>query len=85
MSVEDIVGKCFAISYFGQRRPTLLVGKVLKRFLFDKDGDVDELEMKFLQPKVASGNISEDTPSHLPDISSIKMQNIIAGPLNVSP
>ena len=83
MSVEDIVGKWFAISHFGQRRPTLLVGKVLKRFLFDKDGNVDELEMKFLKPKVGLGNILEDTPSHLPDIPSIKRKGIITGPLNV--
>ena len=63
----------------------LLICKILKRFLVKKDGDVDALEMKFLKPKVGLGNVLEDTPLHLPDISTILLQDIIAGPLSVTP
>ena len=82
---EDIRGKWYAVAYTGKRRSVLLIGKILKRFLVEKDGDVDALEMKFLKPKVGLGNLLEDTPLHLPDISTILLQDIIAGPLSVTP
>ena len=82
---EEIQGKWFAVAYPGKRRPTLIIGKVLKRFLVEKDGAVECLEMKFLKPKVGSGNVLEDTPAHLPDIGNIPLKDIIAGPLTITP
>ena len=49
-------------------KKSLIVLMRMMKFIFDKDDDVDELDMKFLKPKVGTGNILEDTPSHLPDI-----------------
>jgi len=63
----------------------LLIGKVSKRFLADKDGPVDCVEMRFLKPKFGSGDVLEDTPVHLPDISNVHITDIIAGPLVVNP
>ena len=82
---EEIQGKWFAVAYSGKRRQTLIIGKVLRRFLVEKDGAVECLEMKFLKPKVGSGNVLEDTPKHLPDIENIPLKDVIAGPLEVTP
>ena len=85
VSEDEIKGKWFAVAYAGKRRQMLIVGKILNRFLVEKDGEVDCMEMKFLKPKVGLGNMLEDTPEHLPDISNILLKDIIAGPLNVTP
>ena len=41
--------------------------------------------MKFLKPIVRSGDVLEDTPEHLPDIGNIHLEDIIAGPFDVTP
>ena len=52
----------------------------------DENGPVDSVIMRCLKPKVGSGIILEDTPSHLlPDESHFPLCNVIAGPLEVSP
>ena len=71
---SDIKGKWVAVIYNTKKRSMLLIGKILKRFLVEKDGDVDCFEIKFLKPKVGSGNILEDTPKHLPDDISSDIQ-----------
>ena len=38
----------------------------MNRFLVDEDGYIDTLCMRCLKPKVGSGTILEDTPTHLP-------------------
>ena len=45
---------------------TNAMGKVTKRFLFDEDSSVKELEMKLFKPKTGSGTLREDTQAHLP-------------------
>ena len=80
-------GKWFAVEYRGKRRRgQLLIAKVLKRFLEDEDGPIESFEMKCLKPKVGSGIVLDDTPNHLPDdIWHFKMDDIIKGPIEVSP
>ena len=38
----------------------LLIGKVCRRFVPDEDGDVKELEVLCLKPKIGLGTILED-------------------------
>ncbi|KAG1691662.1 hypothetical protein GQR58_007396 [Nymphon striatum] len=63
----------------------LFVGKVLRRFLDDKNVPTESLGMKCLKPKVGSGTTLKDTPTHLPDISLVSLADVIAGLLEVSP
>ena len=42
----------------------LCIGRLLKRFLHDKDGDVHTIELSCLKPKVGLGTIMEETPDH---------------------
>ena len=41
--------------------------------------------MKFLKPKSGSRTKLEDTPTHPPDISMVKLSDIISGPHQVVP
>jgi len=83
---QSIHGKWFAVSYTGKRNEVLYIAKLLQRFLVDEGGPVDSLLMRCLKPKVRSGTILEDTPSHLPpDESHFKLNDIIAGPIEVNP
>ena len=63
----------------------LCIGRLTRRFLEDKDGEVDGIEMRCLKPKVGLGTVMEDTPDHLPDIGIFKMYDIIDGPLDIVP
>ena len=65
-------------------RPTLIIGKVLKRFLFKKDVAVECVDTKFLKPKVESRNVLEGFPGHLLYIGNMPLKDIIAGPLTVT-
>ena len=67
-----------------QRRKTLYIAKIMHRYLMDPAGPVESLEMGFLIPKYGSGNITDDTPQHLPDdIGLVKQYDLIAGFLKV--
>ena len=58
----------------------------MNRYLVNEDGDIDTLCMRFLKPKVGSGTIFEDTPTHLPpDEPLFELQDILAGPFDVIP
>ena len=82
----DIIGKWYGLSWTTKRSNTLFVGKLVRRFLVDENGPVDSVIMRCLKPKVGSGIILEDTPSHLPpDESRFPLCNVIAGHLEVSP
>ena len=59
----------------------LYIGRLARRFLEDKDGEVDgiRIEMRCLKPKVGLGTVMEDTQNHLPDIGIFKIYDIIDG------
>ena len=38
---EEIQGKWFTVAYYGKTRPTLIIGKVLKRFFVEEDVTVE--------------------------------------------
>ena len=61
VSEEDVFGKWYAAIYATKRARRLYVGKILKRFLLEENGDVDCLEVRCLKPKVGSGTLLEDT------------------------
>ena len=83
---QAIVGKWYAVIYQSKRNSNLFIGKVLRRFLTDENGgNVDSVEVRCLKPKVGLGTTLEDTPAHLPDISIFKLEDVIAGPLQVTP
>ena len=83
MEDESIIGKWYAVVYNTKCTIILFVGKITKRFLDDKNGPVDGLEVRCLKPKVGSGTIVEDTQAHLPDISLFNLADVIYGPLEV--
>ena len=80
MKDEYIIGKWYAVIFQCKRNKRLYIGKVLHRFLFDENGGVESLEIRYLKPKMGHGTILEVTPSHLPDISNFVLEDVIAGP-----
>jgi len=83
VSQEAILGKWYAVTYETKRTSRLFIGKIVKRFLTDKDGSVESLEIRCLKPKVGYQTTIEDTPEHLPDISVFNLTDVIYGPLEV--
>jgi len=67
---EDyIIGKWYGILYRSKKRiPILYVGKVLMKFLEDKDGPVKSIKIECLMPKIGSGDNLKSTPKRLPQI-----------------
>ena len=66
---NDIKGKWYAFIYQKEDRKKskiLYIGKLLRRFLVDKDGPIASIEVKCLKPKFGSGIVLEETPNHLP-------------------
>ena len=82
---REVVGKWYAGIYEGKKGKKLCIGRLARRFLEDKDGEVDGIEMRCLKPKVGLGTVMEDTPDHLPDIGIFKMYDITDGPLDIVP
>ena len=41
--------------------------------------------MRHIKPKVGSGNLLEDTPTHLPDVPLFKLADAVYDPLEVMP
>ena len=66
----------------GKKKGTLYLGRVTKRFLSEKDGPVDELELDCLKPALGpSTTILEEPPNHLgKDLGMFKAYDIIAAP-----
>ena len=76
---DGIKGKWFCIVY--GTKQSLLVRKLLKRFLEDENGPVESLKIRCLKPKTGSGTVVlEDTHESLPDIG---LFYVISGPLEV--
>ena len=82
---SEIINQWYGVAYKGKRREILHVAKVLRRFLYDEDGPVESLLMSCLKPKVGSGNILDEPPKHLPDNWEFNLNDVILGPLEVSP
>ena len=57
----------------------------MKHFLPDGNGHVDSLKVCCLKPKVESGTLLDDTPTHLPNICLFNLADVIYGPLEVVP
>ena len=87
---DDMKGKWYGVIFQKENRRKsniLYVGKLMRRFLSEKDGPIESIEVKCLKPKFGSGTVLEDTPSHLPDDLFIFpiVNVIIAGPLILEP
>ena len=96
---EDVKGKFFGVIFenysvsVGQSRrqrsaapkKLLYIGRLLKRFLSDEAGEVIELEIDCLKLNTGSSCVLEQTPEHLPDRFLCKIEDVIAGPLEVEP
>ncbi len=64
----------------------LYVAKVLRRILVDVDGPVDTILMRCLKSKSGFGTCLQATAEHLPpDDTHFKLEDFIAGPLDVIP
>ena len=48
-----------------KRKPKLLVGRVLKRFLKNENGPTESMEQDFLRLAVGSPEVLEERPKHL--------------------
>ena len=62
----DLIGQWYAAIWSTKKTQTLFVGQLLKRFLVDKSGPVDSIEMKCLKPKMGPGQFLEEP--NQPDI-----------------
>ena len=82
---SEILGMWYAGIWENKKTKKLCIGRLLKRFLHDKDGDVHTIELSCLKPKVGLGTIMEETPDHLPDIALFNLEDIIAGPITALP
>ena len=81
---NNLVNAWYAGTYYGaKKKDTLYLGRIMKRFLKEKDGAVDFLEVNCLKPLLAPSNtVLEEPPIHLsPYLSLFNLYNIIAGPL----
>ena len=83
---EEILGNWYAVVYSGKKSMSLYVGKILRRFLIDANDSVDSILMRYLKPIAGSETRLQDTPEHLPPTDvHFKLEDIIAGPLEVIP
>jgi len=55
------LGNWYAVVWQGKRTEILYIAQATKRFLVDKDGDVDSILMRCLKPKIGSGTTLEHT------------------------
>ena len=68
-----------------EKRHSIYLGCVKKRFLKEKDGAVDSFELDCLKPSAApSTTVIEEPPVHLgPDLGLFKASDVTAGPLKL--
>ena len=83
---SSIKGKWFAAIFEDRNRKSLYVGRAIKRFLKDEEGEVTHLELDFLKPRVGNVDILDGYP---PDHGGNKyvypLQDVLGGPLDVVP
>ena len=61
---EDLIGKWYGVTSESKKSSMVIIGKILRHFLMDKEGPVESLEIWCLKNKVGSGTIPDDTPPH---------------------
>ena len=54
MTEDSLFGKWYGVLYCTKRTSKLFVVKILKRFVADENGLVENLEVRCLKPKVGS-------------------------------
>ena len=85
----DIQGRWLAAIYTDSKNSKsiqiLCVGRVVKRFLDEKDGKVTHVELDCLKPRVGNTNILQECPRDQPDVFCFNIQDIIGGPLRLIP
>ena len=74
---ESVLGKWYAVIYSTKRTGQLFVSKIMKHFMVDENSTVDCLNVLCLKPKVGSGTLLDDTPSHLPNIRLFNLADVI--------
>ena len=79
---NDLVNAWYAGIFYGaKKKGTLYLGRITKRFLKEKDGQVDCFEVNCLKPLLAPSNtVFEEPLIHvLPDFGLSNSYNILAG------
>ena len=89
IKTPDLLGMWCAAIYFSntsRKKGTLYIGKVTRRFLTERDGFLDSVELDCLKPAYGpSSTILEEPPEHLgKDIGCFKAYDIIACCLPIS-
>ena len=81
---EDLVGKWIAAIYETKTTSILYVGKMMRRFLKEKDGQTESMELDCLVPAYRKDTkvLSEVSEKFDRDVSIFQAENIIAGPLH---
>ena len=89
VSEKELQGRFFGAIYYAdihkKKKPELIVGKLLRRYLADVDGPTVSVDLDYLELATGSPKILSDPPTHLgKDIGTCDVFNIIAGPLEAS-
>ena len=79
---EEMLGKSFVAVYNTGSENVMCVGRAMKRFLEEKDGPVNNIQLNCLKPRVGSSLVLEAYPEGSPDLYMFQLQNVIAGPLS---
>ena len=82
---ESVLGKWYVVVYSTKCAGQLFVSKIMKNVLDDENDAVDSLKVCCPKPKVGSGTLLDNVPSHLPDICLFNLADVIYGPLEVVP
>ena len=81
VSEEDFKGKWQAAIFEQDGKQIMCVGRVIRRLLTEKDGQVTHMELDCLKPKVGNGNILEGYPDGQSDHYAFPIHNVFGGPL----
>ena len=83
---SDIKNKWYAFIFEQYKKKYLYVGRAIQRFLEDKNGKIEYLQIDWLKRHIGSGTVLESIPERLPrDIYLFPAHDIINGPLKMIP
>lgn len=82
---SSIQGKWFAAVYEDKNRKFLYIGRMIKRFLMDEEGQVSHLELDCLKPRVGNVDILDGYPPNQGDKYVYPLEDVLGGPLDVVP
>ena len=83
---SDIKNKWYAFIFEQYKKKYLYVGRAIQRFLEDKNGKIEYLQIDWLKRHIGSGTVLESIPEHLPhDIYLFPAHDIINGSLKMIP